>query len=131
MKYNTSIKAIIRAMFLAVILTVGTSCEDFLREVPTNQLTTEADLTAREFGEPLTIGAYRLLAESTRDARASGNWLPITLEFPTGVSYTGVPHAQFDKYATKQVTGKLLDNFNKQWNNWYAVVQDANLAIQL
>lgn len=131
MKYNTSIKAIIRAMFLALILTAGTSCEDFLREVPTNQLTTEADLTAREFGEPLTIGAYRMLAEWTGDARDWGNRLPNTLEFPTGGSYTGEPHAQFDKYATNQVTGNLLDNFNNQWNNWYAGVQDANLAIQL
>ncbi|MEX2593302.1 MAG: RagB/SusD family nutrient uptake outer membrane protein [Anditalea sp.] len=118
-------------MFLVVFLITLSGCEDFLKEVPTNELTTEADLTAREYGEPLAIGAYRMLAEWTGDAGDWGNRLPNTLEFPTGGAYTGEPHAQFDKYSTNQVTGNLLNNFNNQWRNWYRGVQDANLALDL
>jgi starch-binding outer membrane protein, SusD/RagB family len=129
MKYITkNIRTTLLA--LAFFLTLG-GCEDFLKEVPTDELTAEADLTAREYAEPLTIGAYRMLPEWTGDARDWGNRLPNTLEFPTGGAYTGEPHAQFDKYATNQVTGDLLDNFNNQWRNWYKGVQDANLALSL
>ena len=131
MKYNTRYIVTMRLLILGILLTGLGACDEFLREVPTDQLTTQADLTSREFGEPLVVGAYRMLAEWTGDARDWGNRLPNTLEFPTGGAYTGEPHAQFDKYATNQVTGNLLDNFNNQWNNWYAGVQDANLAIEL
>ncbi|MDF9798720.1 hypothetical protein OKW21_003983 [Catalinimonas alkaloidigena] len=118
-------------MTLVLFFVTLSSCEDFLEEVPTDQLTAEADLTSREYGEPLTIGAYRMLSAWTGGARDWGNVLPNTLEFPTGGAYTGEPHAQFDKYSTNQVTGNLLDNFNNQWSNWYAGVQDANLALEL
>lgn len=117
--------------YLVMLMCFFSSCNEFLEEVPTDQLTTQADLTARENGEPLTIGAYRMLSSWTGDARDWGNRLPNTLEFPTGGAYTSEPHAQFDKYATNQVTGNLLDNFNNQWRNWYAGVQDANLALEL
>ncbi len=131
MKYN-KINIVIRpAIFLVVFFITLSSCEDFLEEVPTNELTTQADLTSREYGEPLAIGAYRMLSAWTGGARDWGNILPNTLEFPTGGAYTGEPHARFDKYVTNQVTGNLLDNFNNQWSNWYAGVQDANLALDL
>lgn len=128
MKYITNIRSTLLAL---VFFSALSGCEDFLKEVPTDQLTAEADLTAREYAEPLTIGAYRMLAEWTGDARDWGNRLPNTLEFPTGGAYTGEPHAQFNKYSTNQVTGDLLDNFNNQWRNWYKGVQDANLALSL
>lgn len=118
-------------IFLVVFLITLSGCEDFLKEVPTDELTAEADLTSREYAEPLTIGAYRMLAAWTGGAGDWGNVLPNTLEFPTGGAYTGEPHAQFDKYATNQVTGNLLNNFNNQWSNWYSGVQDANLALSL
>ncbi|XOV91006.1 MAG: RagB/SusD family nutrient uptake outer membrane protein [Bacteroidota bacterium] len=122
----------IRSLVLmsAFALTLS-GCTDFLEEVPTNAYTAEADLSGREFAEPITLGAYRMLSSWTGDARDWGNRLPNTLEFPTGGSYTDEPHAQFDKYATNQVTGSLLDNFNNQWTNWYRGVQDANLALSL
>ncbi|WP_161625572.1 RagB/SusD family nutrient uptake outer membrane protein [Cyclobacterium qasimii] len=131
MKYNKNNIVIRPAIFLMVFLITLSSCEDFLEEVPTNQLTSQADLTSREYGEPLAIGAYRMLSSWTGGARDWGNILPNTLEFPTGGAFTSEPHAQFDKYATNQVTGNLLDNFNNQWSNWYAGVQDANLALDL
>lgn len=114
--------------FVAILFTLS-SCDSFLEEVPTNELTTAADLSGSEFGEAFTMGAYRQLKEWTGGARDWGNRLPNTLEFPTGGAYTGEPHAQFDKYSTNQVTGDLLDNFNNQWRNWYRGIQDCNLAI--
>ena len=131
MKYLTNNIVIRSTLFLVVFLIPFSGCEEFLEEVPTNQLTAEADLTAREYGEPLVIGAYRMLDEWTAGAEDWGNQLPNTLEFPTGGAYTGEPHAQFDKYSTNQVTGNLLGNFNNQWRNWYRGVQDANLALNL
>jgi len=131
MKYNINNIVIRPTMFLVVFFITLTGCDEFLEEVPTNELTAEADLTAREFGEPLAIGAYRSLSSWTGGAGDWGNMLPNTLEFPTGGAFTGEPHALFDKYATNQVTGNLLSNFNNQWRNWYAGVQQANFALEL
>lgn len=131
MKYITNNIVLRTTMFFVVFFIALSGCEDFLEEVPTGELTAEADLTSREYGEPLAVGAYRMLQEWTGGARDWGNQLPNTLEFPTGGAYTGEPHARFDKYQTNQVTGNLLDNFNNQWSNWYSGVQDANLALDL
>lgn len=116
--------------FLAAFLLTFTGCEEFLKEVPTNELTTAANLSDANYAEAFTVGAYRALAWWTGGARDWGNRLPNTLEFPTGGAYTVEPHAQFDKYSTNQVTGDLLDNFNNQWSNWYRGIQDCNLSIQ-
>lgn len=131
MKYKTN-NIVIRSIMLLMVFFIPLSgCEDFLEEVPTSELTSAADLTASEYGEPLTVGAYRMLSAWTGGARDWGNILPNTLEFQTGGAFTGEPHARFDKYQTNQVTGNLLDNFNNQWSNWYQGVQAANLAISL
>lgn len=118
-------------LYLTAILLIFSGCEDFLEEVPADELTTSASLTSKNYGEALAVGSYRKLKDWTRGARDWGNQLPNTLEFPTGGSYTSEPHAQFDKYQTNQVTGDLLDNFNNQWSNWYQGIQDCNLAIQM
>jgi len=131
MRYITNNIKLRSTLFLVAFFFALSGCEEFLEEVPTDELTAEADLSAAEYGEPLAIGAYRMLIEWTGSARDWGNRLPNTLEFPTGGAYTSEPHAQFDKYATNQVTGNLLDNFNNQWSNWYRGVQDANQAIEL
>ncbi|MCB0687223.1 MAG: RagB/SusD family nutrient uptake outer membrane protein [Saprospiraceae bacterium] len=130
MRQIIKIKSFHKSLLVIGIILLG-GCTDFLEEVPTAELTTSADLTASEYGEALTIGAYRMLRLWTGGARDWGNSLPNTLEFPTGGALTVEPHAQFDKYQTNQVTGDLLDNFNNQWSNWYAGVQDCNLAIKL
>ena len=131
MKYKINNIVLRSTMLLVVFFITLSGCEEFLEEVPTGELTASADLTAREYGEPLTVGAYRMLSAWTGGARDWGNQLPNTLEFPTGGAFTGEPHARFDKYQTNQVTGNLLDNFNNQWSNWYSGVQDANLALSL
>ena len=131
MKYKINNIVLRSTMLLVVFFITLSGCEEFLEEVPTTELTASADLTAREYWLPITIGAYRMLGAWTGGARDWGNQLPNTLEFPTGGAYTGEPHARFDKYQSNQVTGNLLDNFNNQWLYWYAGVQAANQAIDL
>lgn len=131
MKYKLINNIALRFTVLLVIFLMALSgCTDFLKEVPTNQLTTAADLTSIEYKEPFTVGPYRRLADWTGGAGDWGNNLPSTLEYPTGGAYTDEPHVLFDKFRTNQVTGSLLDDFNNQWLNWYSGVQDCNLSIQ-
>ena len=117
-------------MLLVIIFMALSGCTEFLKEVPTGQLTTSANLSAPEFKEPFTIGAYRRLQDWTSGAGDWGNNIPSTIEYPTGGAYTTEPHVQFDKFSTNQVTGSLLDDYNNPWLYWYSGVQDCNLAIQ-
>lgn len=131
MKYKLINNIALRFTVLLVIFLMALSgCTDFLKEVPTNQLTTAADLTSIEYKEPFTVGPYRRLADWTGGAEDWGNNIPSTIEYPTGGAYTDEPHVQFNKYSTNQVTGSLLGNFNNPWNHWYSGVQDCNLSIQ-
>ncbi len=117
-------------MLLVIFLMALSGCEKFLEEVPTNQLTTAADLTSLEYKEPFTVGPYRRLADWTGGAGDWGNNIPSTIEYPTGGAYTDEPHVLFNKFATNQVTGSLLDDYNNPWFHWYSGVQDCNLSIQ-
>jgi len=117
-------------MLLVIFLMALSGCEDFLKEVPTDQLTTAADLTSLEYKEAFTIGPYRRLQDWTSGAGDWGNNIPSTIEYPTGGAYTDEPHVLFNKFATNQVTGSLLDDYNNPWYYWYSGVQDCNLSIQ-
>lgn len=131
MKYKFKNDITLRITMLMVIFLMALGgCTEFLNEVPTNQLTTSADLTSIEYKEPFTIGPYRRLQNWTSGAGDWGNNLPSTLEYPTGGAYTDEPHVLFDKFRTNQVTGSLLDDFNNQWFYWYSGVQDCNLSIK-
>ena len=131
MKYILKNDMTLRITMLMVIFLMALGgCTDFLEEVPTNQLTTSADLTSIEYKEPFTVGPYRRLQNWTSGAGDWGNNLPSTLEYPTGGAYTDEPHVLFDKFRTNQVTGSLLDDFNNQWFYWYSGVQDCNLSIK-
>ena len=131
MKYKFKNDITLRITMLMVIFLMALGgCTEFLNEVPTNQLTTSADLTSIEYKEPFTVGPYRRLQNWTSGAGDWGNNLPSTLEYPTGGAYTDEPHVLFDKFRTNQVTGSLLDDFNNQWFYWYSGVQDCNLSIQ-
>ena len=117
-------------MLLVIFLMALGGCTDFLKEVPTGQLTTVADLTSQAFKEPFTVGPYRRLQDWTGGAGDWGNNIPSTIEYPTGGAYTTEPHVQFDKFMHNQVTGSLLDDYNNPWLYWYSGVQDCNLSIQ-
>ena len=131
MKYKLKNKIALRfTMLLVIFLMTLSGCEKFLEEVPTGQLTTAADLTSLQYKEPFTIGPYRRLQDWTGGAGDWGNNIPSTIEYPTGGAYTDEPHVLFNKFATNQVTGSLLDDYNNPWLHWYSGVQDCNLSIQ-
>jgi len=131
MKYKLKNKIALRfTMLLVIFLMTLSGCEKFLEEVPTGQLTTAADLTSLQYKEPFTIGPYRRLQDWTGGAGDWGNNIPSTIEYPTGGAYTDEPHVLFNKFATNQVTGSLLDDYNNPWLYWYSGVQDCNLSIQ-
>lgn len=131
MKYKLKNNIALRfTMFLVIFLMALGGCTEFLEEVPTNQLTTSADLTSLQYKEPFTIGPYRRLQDWTSGAGDWGNNIPSTIEYPTGGAYTDEPHVLFNKFATNQVTGSLLDDYNNPWLYWYSGVQDCNLSIQ-
>lgn len=131
MNYKIKNNKALSSIMLLVIFTMTLSgCEEFLKEVPTENLTTAADLSGKEFAEPFAVGAYRRLPDWTSGAGDWGNNLAATLEYPTGGAYTSEPHVLFDKFATNQVTGSLRDDFNNQWLYWYSGVQDCNLALK-
>jgi len=123
-------KALRFTMLLVIFLMALGGCTDFLKEVPTNQLTTAADLTSLEYKEPFTVGPYRRLQDWTSGATDWGNNIPSTIEYPTGGAYTTEPHVQFDKFMHNQVSGSLLDDYNNPWYYWYSGVQDCNLSIK-
>ncbi|QGY43474.1 RagB/SusD family nutrient uptake outer membrane protein [Maribellus comscasis] len=131
MKYKLKNDIALRFTMLLVIFLIALGgCTEFLEEVPTDDLTTSADLTSIEYKEPFTIGPYRRLQNWTSGAGDWGNNIPSTMEYLTGGAYTDEPHVQFNKYATNQVTGSLLDVYNNPWYYWYSGVQDCNLSIQ-
>ena len=131
MKYKLINNIALRFTLLLVIFLIALGgCTDFLKEVPTNQLTTAADLTSIEYKEPFTVGPYRRLQDWTSGAGDWGNNIPSTIEYPTGGAYTDEPHVLFFKFTTNQVTGSLLDDYNNPWLYWYSGVQDCNLSIQ-
>ncbi len=128
-KIKNSIALRFTTLLVIFFMALG-GCTEFLNEVPTGQLTTAANLTGTEFKEPFTVGPYRRLQNWTSGAGDWGNNIPSTIEYPTGGAYTDEPHVLFNKFATNQVTGSLLDNYNNPWFYWYSGVQDCNLSIQ-
>jgi hypothetical protein len=92
-------------------------------------MTDQTVFTTAQDGDALTVGPYRSLANWVSGAGDWGNYLPATLEYPTGKAYTSDTHVQFWKFQTNQVSGDLLDDFNNQWNYWYQGVRDCNFSI--
>ncbi len=111
-----------------LILTLG-SCKKFLEETPTGNMTSETIFTSAQEGAALIVGPYRSLATWTHGAGDWGNYLPATLEYPTGKAFTTTTHVQFWKFQTNQISGDMLGDFNNQWNNWFQGVRDCNFSI--
>lgn len=116
-------------VMLAFIVILAGSCKKFLEEVPTGNMTDQTDFTSAQEGAALIIGPYRSLPLWTGGADDWGNYLPATLEYPTGKAYTSDTHVQFWKFQTNQISGDMLGDFNNQWNNWYQGVRDCNFSI--
>jgi hypothetical protein len=115
-------------LFVAVLFGVN-SCQKFLEENPTGQITNDYNFTSASEGTALVTGTYRSLASYTGGAGDWGNYLPATIEYPTGGAYTSDAHVQFWKFQTNQTAGGMLSNYDNFWNNNYQGVRDCNLAI--
>jgi len=127
MKYNR-ITTINLALLFSLILLLG-SCDNFLEEVPTANLSDKSTYKTQADVDALTVGPYRSLPNWLSGGGDWGNQLPNSVEFVTGFAWTAEPHAQFWKYETNQVSGDLLDNYNNQWVYWWQGVRDANFSI--
>lgn len=119
-----------RILLILGFILILSSCDKFLEEIPTGDLTDQSVFESQADVDALTIGPYRSLTNWTSGGGDWGNNLPNSVEFPTGFAWTGEPHALFWRYETNQVSGDLLDNYNNQWTYWYQGVRDANFSIE-
>ncbi|MDP4285295.1 MAG: RagB/SusD family nutrient uptake outer membrane protein [Bacteroidota bacterium] len=125
-KYNRVLKY---ALLFSAIVFVLSSCQKFLKEKPTGQITSDYSFSSASEGAALVTGTYRSLASYTGGAGDYGNFLPCTMEYPTGFCYTTDAHPQFFKFQTNQTAGGTLSDYDNFWNNNYQGVRDCNLAI--
>ncbi len=125
-KYNKAAKY---ALFLSAIVFILGSCKKFLKETPTGQITSDYSFSSASEGAALVTGTYRSLANYTGGAGDYGNFLPCTIEYPTGKCYTTDAHPQFFKFQTNQTSGGTLSDYDNFWNNQYQGIRDCNLAI--
>ena len=125
-KYNG---VVIYALVLSAIAFGFSSCKKFLKEKPTGQITSDYSFSSASEGAALVTGTYRSLALYTGGAGDYGNFLPCTIEYPTGKVYTTDAHPQFFKFQTNQVSGGTLSDYDNFWNNEYQGVRDCNLAL--
>ena len=117
------------ALLFAAIVFILSSCKKFLAETPSGSITDQYSFSSASEGTALVTGTYRSLAPYTGGAGDWGNYLPATIEYPTGEAFTSDTHVQFWKFQTNQTTGGLLSDYDNFWNNNYQGVRDCNLAI--
>ena len=125
-KYNRVFTYILLFSAIAFVLS---SCKKFLQETPTGQITSDYSFSSASEGGALVTGTYRSLANYTGGAGDYGNFLPCTVEYPTGKCYTTDAHPQFFKFQTNQTSGGTLNDYDNFWNNQYQGIRDCNLAI--
>ncbi|MGN6604236.1 MAG: RagB/SusD family nutrient uptake outer membrane protein [Ginsengibacter sp.] len=131
MKNNIKNRYILLKRLIVTSLAILTfnSCQKFLAEKPTGQITSDYSFASGSEGTALVIGTYRSLASYTGGAGDWGNYLPATIEYPTGEAYTSDAHVQFWKFQTNQTSGGTLSDYDNFWHNNYQGVRDCNLAI--
>ena len=91
-KYKRVLKYAV--VFSAIAFVLG-SCKKFLKETPTGQITTDYSFSSASEGAALVTGTYRSLALYTGGAGDYGNFLPCTIEYPTGEVYKLMPILSF------------------------------------
>ena len=107
------------------------SCQKFLTEKPTANITADYKFTTATEGNALVVSSYRALTSVyTGGGGDFGNFLPAVLEYWTGKAFSSATHPRFELFQTNQVSGNMLQNFDNYWNNNYQGVKDCNLAIQ-
>lgn len=106
------------------------SCEDFLKEVPTGSLTTESDISSYDAGVAFATGAYRALPGWTNGTSEWGGNQAGAREYFTGKAYSQYMGARLWKFEQDDESGEE-DYFTGPWDNWYQGVRDCNLAIEM
>src|SRR5690242_2276565 len=131
MKFNNKINnpVLKHALLFGSILLIFGGCKKFLAETPTGSITDQYGFSSASEGAALVMGTYRSLASYTGGAGDWGNYLPATIEYPTGEAFTSDTHVQFWKFQTNQTSGGMLSDYDNFWNNNYQGVRDCNLAI--
>lgn len=119
-----------KKFIIVIVISLTVGCTGFLAEKPSGSLTDQVEFSGGESLDALKRGPYRSLPKWVGGAGDWGNYLPATIEYLTGKSYTEDAHVQLWRYQTDQVTGDLLDNFNNIWNNWFDGVRDCNMSIE-
>jgi len=116
---------------LSFIVMTLASCQKFLVEKPTSNLTSDYNFTTANEGNALVVSCYRALnSVYTGGGGDYGNYLAGVLEYWTGKAYSGGTHPQLSIYQTNQISGSFIQNFDNYWNNNYQGVKDCNNAIQ-
>lgn len=107
----------------------SSSCEKFLTSEPTGTQTVETSFTTVADGNALIIGPYRRLTAWIDGAGDYGNGFPSTLEFQHGKAFTADSHGLFTNFQNNEISGGMLSDFIKPWNDWFTGVRDANFSI--
>ena len=116
-------------LFIALILIIN-SCNKFLEETPTGDLTTESDITSYDAGVAFATGAYIALPSWSEGTSEWGGNLIGAMEYATGKAYSEYMGARLWKFEQDDESGDE-DYFNYPWDNWYEGVRDCNLAIEM
>lgn len=106
------------------------SCNEFLEETPTGDLTDESQITSISGGEALATGAYRALPEWTGGSVWWGGNRANALEYATGKAYSQYQGAELWKFEQNSESGDS-EYFVHPWNMWYKGVLDCNLALKM
>lgn len=117
-------------ILLAAFALILGGCDKFLEEIPTGAMTNKTVFSTSDDANALTVAPYRALPLWVGGAGDWGNYLPGTLEYPTGKAASEDAHVLLWRYQSNQVSGDLLNNFNNQWQNWYQGVRDCNFSIE-
>lgn len=106
------------------------SCQKFLEETPTGQLTSETNITSAAGGLALASGPYRALGNWVDGGDQWGKNLAASLEYATGKAYSQYMGSILWVYESNSIAGDY-DYFINEWNNWYRGVRDCNLSISM
>ena len=106
------------------------SCQKFLKETPTERLTSESQITSAAGGLALAMGPYYSLGNWTDGGDSWGKNMVNQFEYATGKAYTQYQASILNLYENNALSGDY-DYFINSWNNWYRGVRDCNLSISM
>ena len=119
-----------KKILLVIISLILSSCNKFLEENPTSDLTSESTITSAEGGIALATGCYRSLTTCEDGGDAWGKNMACQFEYATGKAYTQYQASILNLFENGAITGDY-DYFINSWDNWYQGVRDCNLAISM